>query len=606
MSESPSLETVIKQLAEGQRHLQLVWEAQQREAKEDRETLQSALKSQATILANNQLVHESAMKKLTETIAASKVHPNVPSSVLQKYQEGEDPESFFTNFERVASSALWPEDKWGQYVAPLLTGLLQSAYQAANPGGVNPYQDIKTSILERVGHDTEYYRMRFRKVKWGTNEDPRTFYFRVKDLALKWLGHIGDSREEVIKTIILEQYLDGLPPSTKHWIRQHPKVDTETAIDLACAFHRSTDVRNCPMRSIIKPVLPTPKTFVKSPPDYLVPRRIPEGPPTMGPQCYSCGEWGHIARMCPQKQEMGEPMEIGMTRRRVLCTGKGALKFKMMIPVDGKSVYALVDSGCSQSVIRKDLINNDIEEKQWVSICCIHGDKAQYPIQVLQIRWGPYQDFLPVGIMPRLIEECIIGTDYIHFQELLDYVRDSKQTKDWWGEAPFSESDIECPLYRRKLSRREKRQGKGDYRKTKGDNTYGEIVAEIHEVPSTFVQQQREDPSLNNAWRSAVTEETEEVGPYFIVQKNLLYRVTTTRRGERKRQLLVPTHYREHVLTLAHNHPGGGHFGRENTEEYLLRRFYWPGVYAHIRSGMCSLFLVCHIRDLMRTIRYAT
>ncbi|KAJ1188665.1 hypothetical protein NDU88_005424, partial [Pleurodeles waltl] len=59
----------------------------------------SALKSQATILANNQLVHETAMKKLTETIAASKVHPNVPSSVLQRYKEGEDPDSFFTNFE---------------------------------------------------------------------------------------------------------------------------------------------------------------------------------------------------------------------------------------------------------------------------------------------------------------------------------------------------------------------------------------------------------------------------------------------------------------------------------------------------------------------------
>ncbi|KAJ1194512.1 hypothetical protein NDU88_003800 [Pleurodeles waltl] len=165
MSEHPSLEDMIKQLAEGQRHLQLVWEAHQRKAKEDREALQSALKSQATIFANNQLVHETAMKKLTETIAASKVHPNVPSLVLQRYQEGEDPDSFFTNFERVASSAQWPEDRWGQYIAPLLTGLIQAAYQAANPDGTTPYKDIKKSIFERIGHNTEYYRVRFRKVQ---------------------------------------------------------------------------------------------------------------------------------------------------------------------------------------------------------------------------------------------------------------------------------------------------------------------------------------------------------------------------------------------------------------------------------------------------------
>ncbi|KAJ1091241.1 hypothetical protein NDU88_004368 [Pleurodeles waltl] len=136
MSEKLTLEDMIKQLAEGQRHLQLVLEAHQREAKEDREALQSTLKSQATILANNQLVHETALQKLMDTIAASKVHPNVPSSVLQKFQEGEDPDSFFTNFERVASSTQWPDERWGQYIAPLLTGILQTAYQAANPGAL--------------------------------------------------------------------------------------------------------------------------------------------------------------------------------------------------------------------------------------------------------------------------------------------------------------------------------------------------------------------------------------------------------------------------------------------------------------------------------------
>ncbi|KAJ1214449.1 hypothetical protein NDU88_002068, partial [Pleurodeles waltl] len=94
-------------------------------------------------MANNQLVHETAIKTLTDTIAATWVHPNVPSSVLQRYQEGEDPDAFFTNFERVATSATWPQDRWGQYIAPLLTGTLQAAYQAVNPGGTTPYQDIK-------------------------------------------------------------------------------------------------------------------------------------------------------------------------------------------------------------------------------------------------------------------------------------------------------------------------------------------------------------------------------------------------------------------------------------------------------------------------------
>ncbi|KAJ1080578.1 hypothetical protein NDU88_000773 [Pleurodeles waltl] len=511
MSDNPSLEDMIKQLAEGQRHLQLVWEAHQREAKEDRESLQSALKSQATILANNQLVHETAMKKLTETIAASKVHPNVPSSVLQKYQEGEDPESFFTNFERVASSAQWPEDRWGQYVAPLLTGLLQAAYQAANPGGTTPYKDIKTSILERVGHDSEYYRVKFRKVKWVTNEDPRTFYFRVKDLALKWLSPIGNSREEVIQTIVLEQYLDSLPPSTKNWIRQHPKVDTEMAIELACAYHRSTDVRSMPPRPHSKPVIAPPKPLSRFPLEDPGPRRVPEGPPVQGPQCNNCGEWGHIARMCPRKLEGGEPMEIGVTRRRVLCTGQGDLKFKQTLRLNGRSVCALIDSGCSQSVVREDLIRPiDKESSSWVTICCIHGDKEQYPVTRVNIEWEDYKDSHPMGVMSQLIEECIIGTDYRHFPELLDHVRKPKIHQDWWFEAPFSDSNIEGPLPRRILSRKEKREIKVQFRSQDKQDQTQRLIAEVHDAPLSFHQQQREDPSLAQAWKSAKNEETEE------------------------------------------------------------------------------------------------
>ncbi|KAJ1098621.1 hypothetical protein NDU88_003728 [Pleurodeles waltl] len=114
-------------------------------------------------------------------------------------------------------------------------------------------------------------------------------------------------------------------------------------------------------------------------------------------------------------------MEIGVTRHRVLCTGKGHSKFKQVIKINGNPIDALIDSGCRQSVIRRDLLDpTDPTPNQWVTICCIHGDKEQYPLALVKIEWGEYHDFLPVGIMDRLIEDCIIGTDYIRFYDLLD------------------------------------------------------------------------------------------------------------------------------------------------------------------------------------------
>ncbi|XP_069089507.1 uncharacterized protein [Pleurodeles waltl] len=583
MEAKPTLEDMIKQLAESQRHLQLVWEAQQREAKEDREALQSALKSQATIMASNQLVHENALKKLTDTIAASKVHPIVPSSVLQKYQEGEDPDSFFTNFERVASSAQWPEDRWGQYIAPLLTGTLQSAYQAANPGGITPYSEIKKSVLERVGHNTEYYRTKFRKVKWGPNEDPRTYYYRVKDLGLKWLGLLGTEREDIVKVIVLEQYLDSLPSNTRNWIRQHPKVDTETAVDLACAYHRSGDGKQQSVRPVGKPPMTLPHFPTRRPVEESGPSRNSERSPIQQPQCFSCGEWGHIARGCPRKREGIEPMEIGVTRGRVLCLGKSDVSFKYPLQINGLPVMALIDSGCSQSVIRRSIIHPvQPTDDQWVTICCIHGDRAQYPLVTIEIGWNNHLDLLSVGLMDDLIEECVIGTDYQRFDEILDQTRKNKPIDDWWGTAPFREDSIYSSPTRKKLTCKEKRAEKHRYAAKQVRKEEEGLVALIDTAPISFRMSQHEDPSLVNAWKNAKTASTGEVGPYFLIYKDLLYRVITNANGE-KRQLVVPEPYRTQVLFLAHNQPGGGHCGREKTEEYLLRRFYWPGVYAHIR-----------------------
>ena len=52
--------------------------------------------------------------------------------------------------------------------------------------------------------------------------------------------------------------------------------------------------------------------------------------------------------------------------------------------------------------------------------------------------------------------------------------------------------------------------------------------------------------------------------------------------------MVVPGFFRPQVLSLAHCQVGGGHGGRSQTEEYLLSKFYWPGVYADIRKYCAS------------------
>ncbi|XP_069100681.1 uncharacterized protein [Pleurodeles waltl] len=601
MEEKATMADVIAQLAEGQRHLQLIWEQQMKEAKEEWEALQTALKSQVTIMANNQLVHETALGKLTDAIAHTKVHPTVPSSVLQRYQDSEDPDSFFTNFERVASTANWPEDKWGQYIAPLLTSHLQTTYQAINPSGNLPYKDIKKTILERVGLDTESYHTKFRQLKWQHQENPRTLYYRVQHSAGRWLQPTERTREEMFDIIVLEQYLDALPPTTRNWVRQHPGLTNETAVDLACAYHRGSDFRATVSRApppTIRPILP--RLQQSRPAGAHGPERTPPGAPGpsgytgSGPQCYNCSEWGHIARYCPNKKDVEEPMEIGLTKGRVFWTGGEKPKYTLPIFVNNIERWALIDSGCSPSVIRKDLVLPGQEEPgSQVLITCVHGDQRYYPLATVKVKWREQIENLQVGVLSTLDKDIILGTDYEDFPSLLEKAVQENLLRGWWAEAPSDITTEEPTREKNILSRRQKREQRRAYIQHYTSLGNPATRGKIYTITGDFQQNHNEDPTLKHAWQQAEAGAATGVGPRFLIRNNLLYRNPTPTRGNAL-QLVVPKSHCQQVLQLAHGDNGEGHLGREKTEEAILRRFYWPGVYDEIRKH-CSECPKCQL-----------
>ncbi|XP_078515036.1 uncharacterized protein LOC144773811 [Lissotriton helveticus] len=429
------VENVITQLAEGQRHLQIVFEQQMQTAKTEREILQDALKEQATLLTTNQHGQDTAILSLTDVIANTRIHPNVPSSVLQKFQEGEDPDYFFTNFERVATSAAWPRERWSQYVAPLLSGELQAAYQAANSAGRTPYDEVKRAILERLGCDQEYYRAKFRKEKWNPGDNPRALYYRIQDLGTRWLSPQGSTLEELTAKVYLEQFLDALTISTRSWVKQHPHLTPATAIDLACAYHRAPEFRTGHAQSLT----PLSRQNSPRPPGRPEPQapflpRIPfrpvtlvPGPSAQGPQCYHCSEWGHIPRQCPHRNPPAEPMDIRYSKGRIYLTGRGHPQYNREVLLNGKKQQALLDTGCRVSVIDEALVfPQQLRNHEKVYVTCVHGDTVEYPVAEVLLDVSNDPQLRKVGVIPSLPDQYIDET--------------KKNTVSWWGDAPFNKS----------------------------------------------------------------------------------------------------------------------------------------------------------------------
>ncbi|XP_068209146.1 uncharacterized protein [Palaemon carinicauda] len=86
----------------------------------------------------------------------------------------------------------------------------------------------------------------------------------------------------------------------------------------------------------------------------------------------------------------------------------------------------------------------------------------------------------------------------------------------------------------------------------------------------------------------------------FVVYEGLLYRLgrplnRPALSASGNKQTVVPTKYRETVLSLAHEHPFAGHIGICKTFQKVTKRFWWPGM----KSSVKKYVAICETCQVM-------
>ncbi|XP_078501046.1 uncharacterized protein LOC144755728 [Lissotriton helveticus] len=311
---------------------------------------------------------------------------------------------------------------------------------------------------------------------------------------------------------------------------------------------------------------------------------MPRAPPP-GPQCYHCGGYGHIARVCPQKDE---PMEVGLARNFVCLPNEPSPpRFHCPVRIEGHPVLALADTGCRQSVLRPQELPNPVGPVTGtVAIQCVHGDTKLYPTARVRVQHPTDPGTtLTVALIPTLPEQIILGSDYSGLPHLLHETTDSLEK--WWLEAPFPHNQPSQEASDRHYKTKAQKK-----KENRSHATVFPVRVEEHpwETDREFRAAQQEDPVLQEAWRRALeNEDPLQVGPYFYKKNGLLYRKGG---AQQTPQLIIPEPFRDKVLFLAHSHLLGGHFSDERTGQAILEKFYWPGVYQQIKQ-YCRTCLVC-------------
>ncbi|RXN24948.1 hypothetical protein ROHU_005997 [Labeo rohita] len=164
--------------------------------------------------------------------------PQIPSFV-----EGEDVESFFVRFERIARTWGLQANEWAAQMVTLLTGKALEAYVGMDEQRSSSYDDIKAAVLAKYNVTEETYRLRFRSLMVPAGENVRETYNRIKGLYKRWMRPEMRSKEQLEETIILEQYLRVLRPDVRIWVKEHQPRTGEEAAGLAeryLAAHRES------------------------------------------------------------------------------------------------------------------------------------------------------------------------------------------------------------------------------------------------------------------------------------------------------------------------------------------------------------------------------
>lgn len=299
--------------------------------------------------------------------------------------------------------------------------------------------------------------------------------------------------------------------------------------------------------------------------------------------------------------------------------------------VNGQDVCMLRDTGCTQTMVRANLVkDDDYITNENVEIRLADGSVQVVPVATVHMECRYVSGDVLVGVLGSLPEQVLLGNDLTAMcergyvvtrgqartrvkrdimaqeeQESTGVTANSIDTPAS-GQTRDTDPDSEIPLEREKLGKSLVDKGPVTVGAREDQGAGDQVLAPPQIVdaelwkldPAKLRELQQADITLQHV-RDKLVDETKKITERvcFYERGGLLYRKWASRKmwegshldgkGE-IHQLVVPKVAREGLLRLAHDIPLAGHLGSEKTKDRLLRNYYWPGIFRDVARYCAS------------------
>lgn len=539
-------------------------------------------------------------------------------------------DSYFAAFERIAISLNWPEEVWSLLLQCRLVGKAMEVFSTLPLEESMQYETVKTAILRAYELVPEAYRQKFRGHRKSSSQTFVEFAREKGVLFDKWcVSSQASDFVSLRELVLLEDFKKCLPERIVLYLNEQKVTKLSIAAVLADEFaltHKNVFgfVRSEKNGSA---VVSLPTVTTKNKVEQSRERR----------ECFYCHKTGHVIADCmilKRKNNSTAKMQpVGLIKTASVHVDsvyepfllKGFVSFSDQSD-DGVAVRVLRDTGAARSFIRGDVLPFSQESCLDSSILVqgISMEVLKVPLHRVYLQTELVAGFVDVGVRPMLPVpgvEFILGNDLaggrvLPVLEVLDKPVITSVSDELTQ--MFPEVFPACVLTRAQT----KRMGTNftlddtfmcaDEVTAKDENVGTEElvcresnqkqVSEFHSLTLSqpvnrkcLIKAQRNDVTLTKCFEAVSKRKGDAV--YFITD-GLLMRKWKPRVADDECftvcQIVVPTDYRSHVLSLAHDHVMAGHLGVTKTYNRVLRHFFWPRLKTDV-AAYCRSCPICQI-----------